>query len=166
MPFRNRVCQKLHEEHDAVVALMERLLVAIDRYRDSVPDAQDPILAKLVNDLAVDLPGEVDRHFKFEEDELFSYLADAGNLGIGTHLTYEHGLIRQIAAALLKLIGEVRAQGFDAERWTEFRRLGQQLYEVLVPHARKEDMALLPLLDDMMDADKEAQLYEKYVVNM
>ena len=25
---------------------------------------------------------------------------------------------------------------------------------------------LLPMLDDMMDSEKEAQLYEKYVLNM
>jgi len=163
MNFNNRVCQKLHEEHDAVVALMERLAQTIARHRDGVPDAKDPLLAKLLNDLAADLPGEVDRHFDFEEAELFSYLAEAGDEGIGRHLTYEHGIIRPIGAALVKLIGEARAQGFDAARWSEFRRLGQQLYDCLVPHARKEDMALLPMLDDMMDAEKEMQLYEKYV---
>jgi hypothetical protein len=35
-----------------------------------------------------------------------------------------------------------------------------------VPHARKEDMALLPMLDSLMDSEKEAQLYEKYVEHM
>jgi hypothetical protein len=35
-----------------------------------------------------------------------------------------------------------------------------------VPHARKEDMALLPMLDDLMDSEKETQLYEKYVEHM
>ncbi|HTT48560.1 MAG TPA: hemerythrin domain-containing protein [Pseudolabrys sp.] len=165
MHFQNRVCQKLHEEHDAVVALLDRLAQTIARNRDGVPDAKDATVAKLLNDLAAELPGEVERHFDFEEAELFSYLAEEGNDGIGAHLTYEHTIIRPIGAALVKLIGEVRAQGFDAARWAEFRSLGQQLYDSLVPHARKEDMALLPLLDDMMDPEKEMQLYEKYVEN-
>ena len=165
MNFKNRVCQKLHEEHAAVFALMERLAQTIARHRDNVPDAKDPMLAKLLNDLAADLPGEVERHFAFEEAELFSYLAEAGNQGIGKHLTYEHGVIRPIGTALVKLIGDVRAQGFDAARWAEFRRLGQQLNDCLVPHAQKEDMALLPMLDDLMDSEKEMQLYEKYVEN-
>jgi len=163
MTFRNRVCQKLHEEHAAVFVLLQQLDQAIARHRNDVPDAKDPALAKLTTDLANELPGEVDRHFTFEEEELFSYLAAEGNAGIGNHLTYEHGIIRPIGAALVKLIGEVRAQGFDAPRWAEFRKLGQQLSASLGPHAHKEDMALLPILDEMMDVEKEMQLYEKYV---
>jgi hemerythrin-like domain-containing protein len=165
MNFQNRVCQKLHEEHAAVFALMERLMQTIARHRNDVPDAKDAMVAKLLNDLAAELPGEVERHFAFEEAELFSYLAEAGNAAIGAHLTHEHGIIRPIGSALVKLIGDVRAQGFDAARWAEFRRLGQQLNDCLVPHAHKEDMALLPMLDDLMDSEKEMQLYEKYVEN-
>jgi hemerythrin-like domain-containing protein len=165
MNFQNRVCQKLHEEHAAVIALMERLVQTIARYRDSAPDAKDPMVSKLLSDLAAELPGEVERHFAFEEAELFSYLGEAGNQGIGAHLTYEHGIIRPIGAALVKLIGEVRVKGFDGARWAEFRRLGQDLNDCLVPHAQKEDMALLPMLDDLMDPEKELQLYEKYVEN-
>ena len=162
--FQNRVCQKLHEEHAAVQDLLQRLEQAIAQHRNDVPDAKDPTLTRVMTDLANELPGEVDRHFTFEEDELFSFLAAAGNEGIGNHLTYEHGIIRPIGAALVKLIGEARAQGFDSARWTEFRKLGHQLSMSLGPHAHKEDMALLPMLDDMMDADKEAQLYDKYVL--
>ncbi len=163
MNFKNRVCQKLHEEHAAVFVLLERTEKTIAQHRNDVPDAKDPLLAKLMTDLANELPGEVDRHFTFEEEELFSYLAAEGNAGIGQHLTHEHAIIRPIGAALVKLIGDVRAQGFDAARWAEFRMLGLQLSASLGPHAHKEDMALLPMLDDMMDAEKEMQLYEKYV---
>jgi len=162
--FRNRVCQKLYEEHAAVQALLQRLEQTIARHRNDVPDAKDPLVAKLMTDLANELPGEVDRHFTFEEEELFSFLAAEGNAGIGQHLTYEHNIIRPIGAALVKLIGEARARGFDAARWAEFRSLGQQLSMSLGPHAHKEDMALLPMLEDAMDEAKEAELYEKYVL--
>lgn len=164
MHFENRVCQKLHAEHAAVLDMLDRLTQAVARFRDGVPDAKDPFLAKLMNDLAAELPGEVDRHFTFEEEELFSYLAEAGNAGIGNHLTYEHSIIRPIGADLCKLISEVRANGFDSARWAEFRKVGQQLAMSLGPHAQKEDMALLPMLEQVMDADKEAALYEKYVL--
>ncbi len=166
MNFDNRVCQKLHEEHAAVIALLERLTQIIVRYRDDTPDAKDPMVAKLLSDLAAELPGEVERHFAFEEMELFPYLSEAGNKEIGAHLTHEHAIIRPIGAALVKLIGDVRAKGFDAARWIEFRRLGQQLNDCLVPHAQKEDMALLPMLEDNMDAGTEARLYQQYVENM
>ncbi len=162
--FHNRVCQKLYEEHAAVQALLQRVEQAIARYRTEMPDAKDPLIAKLMTDLANELPGEVDRHFDFEEAELFSFLADAGDAGIGNHLTYEHSVIRPIGAALVKLIRQVRADGFDAARWTEFRKLGQDLVMTLGPHAHKEDMALLPMLQDAMDEAKETELYEKYVL--
>jgi hemerythrin-like domain-containing protein len=162
--FHNRVCQKLYEEHAAVQALLQRVEQAIARYRADIPDAKDPQIAKLMTDLANELPGEVDRHFDFEEAELFSFLAEEGNVGIGQHLTYEHGIIRPIGAALVKLIKEVRANGLDGERWAEFRKLGQQLAMSLGPHAHKEDMALLPMLQDAMDEAKETELYEKYVL--
>ena len=162
--FRNRVCQKLYEEHAAVQALLQRLEQAVAKQRDDVPDAKDPLLAKLMSDLASELPGEVDRHFDFEEAELFSFLAEAGNAGIGAHLTYEHSIIRPIGAALVKLIKEVRGQGFNAASWAEFRKHGQQLVMTLAPHAHKEDMALLPMLEDAMDEAKEEELYEKYVL--
>ena len=63
MNFDNRVCQKLHEEHAAVIALLARLTQTIARHRDDAPDAKDPMVAKLLSDLAAELPGEVERHF-------------------------------------------------------------------------------------------------------
>ena len=165
MNFQNRVCQKLNEEHATVIALLEALGQTIARHRDSAPNAKDPIVAKVLGDLAAELPGEVERHFAFEEAKLFPYLKAAGNEAIGAHLTYEHTIIRPIGAALVKLIGEVRGNGFDAARWAEFRHLGQQLINSLVPHALKEDMALLPMLEDSMDADTEARLYQEYVLS-
>jgi hemerythrin-like domain-containing protein len=162
--FRNRVCQKLYEEHAAVQQLLQRVEQSVAGHRNQVPDAKDPVIAKLMTDLANELPGEVERHFDFEEAELFSFLAEEGNVGIGQHLTYEHGIIRPIGAALVNLIKVARAKGFDAERWADFRKLGQNLAMTLGPHAHKEDMALLPMLEDAMDESKEAELYEKYVL--
>ena len=165
MHFENRVCQKLHQEHASVLDLLDRVTQAVARHRDSIPDAKDPFMAKLMSDLAAELPGEVDRHFTFEEEELFSYLREAGNEGIGRVLTNEHSIIRPIGAELCKVIAEVRVKGFDNKSWAAFRKHGQDLAMSLGPHAQKEDMALLPMLEQVMDADKEAQLYAQYVEN-
>jgi hypothetical protein len=35
----------------------------------------------------------------------------------------------------------------------------------LLAHVQKEEMALLPLLEESMDAETEARLYEQYVEN-
>ena len=44
----------------------------------------------------------------------------------------------------------------------EFRRLGQELVERMLAHVQKEEMALLPLLEEGMDAETEARLYQEY----
>jgi len=166
MQFANRISQTLHDEHMATIALMERLEAIIGRFRkDNPPDGRDPAVAKLLGDLAIGLTHELNHHFDFEEAELFGILAEAGDETVATELAEEHVVIRPVAAALVELAGEARAQGFDAARWEEFRRLGQDLCARLVPHAQKEEMALLPVLDENMDAETEAKLYEIYAEN-
>jgi hemerythrin-like domain-containing protein len=162
----NRISQTLHEEHRATIALMERLEALMVRFRKSDgPDVNEPATAQLLNDLATSIESEVQRHFAFEEDKLFSYLSEVGDDAIAEHLTSEHSAIRPVGMALASLAKEARAQGFDAARWAEFRRLGQELTERMIAHVQKEEMALLPLLDDNMQPEVEAQLYESYVEN-
>ncbi len=162
----NRIVQALHDEHGATVALMERFEQLLARHRrEQVPDAGEAGVAQLLSELSVSLPGEVERHFAFEEEQLFPYLAAAGDVGIGAHLTDEHSAMRPIGNRVATLARNAAAQGFDAAGWHEFRRLGQELCDRLLAHVQKEEMALLPLLEESMDADTEARLYEEYVVN-
>lgn len=162
----NRIVQVLHDEHAATVALMERLEQMLGRNRrDDVPATPDAGTKQLLSELAVALPGEVERHFAFEEQQLFTYLAEAGDVGIGAHLTDEHSAMRPIGNRLAVLARNAAAQGFDAAGWHEFRRLGQELCDRLLAHVQKEEMALLPLLEESMDAETEARLYEQYVEN-
>jgi hemerythrin-like domain-containing protein len=164
MSAPNRVCQTLHDEHRATIVLMERLEQIIARFRKgALPDAKDPTVTQLLTDLTIGIEGEIERHFAFEEEELFTYLTAMGDEAIGAHLTEEHAAIRPLGLALVKLVREIRAQGFDADRWTQFGRLSQELCERMVAHVQKEEMALLPVLDENMDPETEARLYEKYV---
>jgi hemerythrin-like domain-containing protein len=163
MSFSNRISQTLHDEHRATIALMERIehLVAQHR-RGSRPDAGDRAVAQLLCDLSVGVEAEVQRHFAFEENSLFAYLDAIGDEAIGAHLTDEHSAIRPIGVALARLARQASSQGFDEARWEEFRRLGQELCERMLAHVQKEEMALLPLLEENMDADTEARLYQEY----
>lgn len=162
----NRIVQVLHDEHAATVALMERLEQMLGRNRrDDVPDTSDAGVKQLLSELAVGLPGEVERHFAFEEESLFTYLAAAGDVGIGAHLTDEHSAMRPIGNRIATMARAAATQGFDAAGWHEFRRLGQELCDRLLAHVQKEEMALLPLLEESMDAETEARLYEEYVEN-
>ena len=69
------------------------------------------------------------------------------------------------AVLTAKLAREATAQGFDAARWSAFRRLGQDFSQRILAHVQKEEAALLPLIEEAMDADTEARLYGAYVEN-
>ena len=163
--FSNRISQTLHEEHRATVALMERLdgLIASNRRRP--PDATAPATAQLLRELAGGVEAEVNRHFDFEEQYLFTYLQTIGDEAIGAHLTDEHLAMRPLGRRLAALARAGEASGFDEASWTEFRQLGLELCERMLAHVQKEEMALLPLIEESMDADMEARLYEEYVEN-
>ena len=103
------------------------------------------------------------RHFDFEEDQLFTYLNGTGDEAIGALLTDEHRVIRPLGAEVAKLAREAAAQGFDEATWSKFRRPAQELCQRLLAHVEKEEMALLPLLQDAMDADTEARLLDEYL---
>ena len=163
MSFLNRVSQTLHEEHCATIALMERLEKLVVKHRpDNPPDAASADIARLLSDVATGVAQEVNRHFDFEENELFSYLGALGDEAIGQHLTMEHTAMRPLGAQVSALAREAAADGFDVARWTMFRRLGQELCERMLSHVQKEEMALLPILEDAMDPDTEARLYQEY----
>jgi hemerythrin-like domain-containing protein len=164
MSFANRVCQTLHEEHRATVALMERLEQFLARHRrGGPPDIGDRMLAQLLSDLSTGVEAEVQRHFAFEEKHLFPYLTDIGDETIGAHLTDEHIVIRPIGAEIARLSRAAADRGFDDASWGEFRRLGQELSERMLAHVQKEEMALLPLLDEGMDTDTEIRLLQEYL---
>ena len=162
--FRNRVCQKLYEEHAAVQALLQRLEQAVAKQRDDVPDAKDPLLAKLMTDVASELPGEVDRHFSFEENRLFPLLAERGHNGIVAMLTEEHEIIRPLARELAQEAATALAgAGFLPQSWQEFHDRASELCERETFHIQKEEMGLIGALRFLLDADTDTRLAELYV---
>ena len=165
MTFANRISQVLHEEHRATVALMERLEQFLARQRGKPPAATDQATARLMSDLSAGVEAEVQRHFDFEEQQLFTFLDRAGDSAIGSHLASEHDAMRPLGKRLADLARAGAVGGFDPGGWDEFQRLGSELCERMLMHVQKEEMALLPLLDEMIDAETEAKLYESYVEN-
>ncbi|HXX09811.1 MAG TPA: hemerythrin domain-containing protein [Pseudolabrys sp.] len=167
MSFTNRISQTLHDEHGATVALMERLeqLLARGR-RGGPPDKSDSNVARLLSDLSAGVESEVERHFAFEEDHLFTYLEAMGDAGIGEHLTSEHEAMRPLGKRVAALARAALANGFTPAEWEEFTRLGQELGDLMLAHVQKEEMALLPVIEDNMDSETEARLYQEYVENV
>ena len=146
MRFKTQVSRRLHEEHDATLALWTRV-------QRMATQAGAETHALLRQALAA-LEGEIGRHFEFEEQALFPRLAAGGEGDIGELLTEEHVVIREAAARMKSaLIGE----RFDAAR-----ALALELSEVILGHVEKEERSLLPAVDDVLDDAIDEQLTMEY----
>ncbi|MGQ0681696.1 hemerythrin domain-containing protein [Bradyrhizobium sp.] len=166
MSYSNRISQALHDEHGATVALMERLEQMLARgRRGGPPDMANGNVARLLSDLSAGMEAEIERHFAFEEDHIFTYLEAAGDAGIGEHLTGEHAAIRPIGTRVAEIARTAAANGFAPAEWEEFKHLAQDLSDRMLAHVQKEEMALLPVIEESMDAETEARLYQEYVEN-
>lgn len=155
MNYSRQVSRRLDEEHRSALALLGRA----ERVFAGEPDAQWPTLAA---EFVRQLEHEIGRHFDFEEQRLFPRMADAGDDDLATLLTEEHALIREVAAELLPPARAAAAGTLDAATCAALRRLVPELVERQVAHIQKETLALLPLLDDLLDDDTDRELSFAY----
>jgi hemerythrin-like domain-containing protein len=147
----------LDEEHRRNLDLLERMERAI-----SGAPAATPELRKLLGEFAHVMQVDIGRHFDFEEQHLFPRLVDAGDGAMAALMQEEHESIREVAAELLPLALEV-AQGIvDEEAWDRLRLGTLELVERQVSHIQKETMALLPLLEDLLDPESDGELALEY----
>jgi hemerythrin-like domain-containing protein len=165
MNFSNRICQTLHQEHEANLALLQRVEAWIALHPRTAPEIADAAVTGLLSELGTGMAAEVQRHFDFEEHGLFVYLDAIGEHAIGAHLTEEHSILRPLVKRLAETAREAASRGFDEGTWSEFRRLSGELCERMPAHIQKEEMALLPLIAEDMDSDTENQLYQDYLEN-
>lgn len=166
MSYTNRISQTLHEEHGATVALMERLEQMLARgKRGGPPNIADSNVVRLLSDLSAGMEAEIERHFAFEENHIFTYLEEIGDAGIGEHLTSEHAAMRPVGMRVAEIARAAAANGFTATEWEEFTRLARDLSDRMLAHVQKEEMALLPVIEENMDPETEARLYQEYVDN-
>ena len=121
-----------------------------------------PDLGNLIGQLVRALEHDIDRHFRFEEESLFPRMSDAGDGEMAALLVEEHEAIREVAAELLPL-ARIAAQGnLDEAGWSKLRLTGLELVERQVAHIQKETMALLPLLDEVLDDETDRELAFAY----
>lgn len=155
MNFARQVSQKLDEEHREHLELLGRVERGVLRGAD----AELPALA---GPLVRQLEQEVGHHFGFEEEQLFPRMSEAGDGDLAELLAEEHESIRAVAAELLPLARAAAGSGLDPAQWPAFRRLALELVERMVAHIQKETMALLPLIDDLLDEDIDRELTFTY----
>lgn len=158
MDYERQIARRLHEEHLASLGLLARFEAAIARPK--APAAGDRAWADLARATCAAFAEDVERHFAFEEAELFPRLAEAGEPGIGMLLSEEHETIRACGAALGTLL---RGSLDDAAPgWSTLRTTGLEYVERMQGHIQKEEMGLLPMIEDLVDAETDASLALAY----
>ncbi len=155
MSYIRQVPRALDDEHRTSLEFLGRLERVI-RDRDSAATLA------LAGSLVRYLEHEVERHFLFEERELFPRLAEAGDEELAMLLAEEHETIRSVADELLPLAAQLAAGMTGVAAHPAFGRLALELVERQVAHIQKESMALLPVLEDVLDDDSDRELAFAY----
>jgi hemerythrin-like domain-containing protein len=150
----SRILDEEHRNNIALLGKIEQMVSRVARY--------DPSVAGLVGQFVGSLENDVERHFRFEEEQLFPRMTDHGDGGMVALLTEEHEAIREVAAELLPLAAQAASGAIDEAGWATLRRSALELIERQVSHIQKETMALLPLLDDLLEEADDRELAFAY----
>ena len=159
MDCARQVSHLLDTEHRANLELLGRIEQALARPQRAAADAEFPRLAAAFARMVEE---DIGRHFDFEEAQLFPRMAEAGEGDIAGLLREEHDSIREVAAEVLPLARAAAAGTLEGAGFEALRRGALELVERQVAHIQKETMALLPLLDDLLDEDSDRELAMAY----
>lgn len=153
----------LHREHVTVIDLLRRLSQLLSQYDSSNPPAEDNTIAgDFLSQLRGALINEIERHFQFEEDALFPLLEEDGEEDLSDLLREDHIVLVPIIRAVAEAIAGAQTSGFSVANWAAFHPLAGELADRLTDHAEKEEMSLVPLLDDLLEDDQDAELAAAY----
>jgi hemerythrin-like domain-containing protein len=159
--FDRQVSRVLDDEHRANLELLGRVEQRFARMPRSGAGS-DPELQQLAGALGRLIEHDIERHFTFEENELFPRMADAGDGDMAALLIEEHDAIRAVASELLPLTRAAAAGTLDDAGWDTLKRGALEMVERQVAHIQKETMALLPLLEDLLGDDDDRELAFAY----
>jgi len=162
MQTSRQVNRLLHDEHMHVQRLLERLGHLLRQDHADVLAAPEPETIGFLVELAGVLQHGLARHFRFEEEDLFPRLADAGEADMVALLREEHEVLLPLAAELLPQVRQALAGTLAAADWRSFRRLGLEFAERQTDHIEKEEMALLPSLELMLDEREDQHICAAY----
>lgn len=162
MDLQRQISRKLYEEHVAVLDLLDRFGRALGRLGAGPPPADDQVWRVLLGQVGTALEYEITRHFDLEETQLFPRLHARGEGDLAELLFEDHEVIREVTRPLLGLVARAQAGGLDAAGWRALKASGLELVERLSAHAEKEQGALVPLVDEMLDEATDQELWTLY----
>ena len=162
MDLQRQTSRKLYEEHVAVIDLLDRFARALGRVGAAPPAADDQEWRVLLPQVSTALQYEITRHFDLEETQLFPRLHERGEGDLAELLFEDHEVIREVARPLLGLVASAQAGALDAAGWRALKASGLELAERLSAHAEKEQGALVPLVDEMLDEATDMEIWTQY----
>jgi len=162
MEFSRRTAQLLHEDHANTIALIEDLDAVLRKAGRRQPDTADATTRATLSKVAEMIDRELRGHFAFEENELFTRLEEAGDVGIGAHLREEHAALLPLGEEVGRLAAGALESGFTDENWKTFRDRSGELVEMMYAHVQKEEMGLLPAIEDLLEPEEDMQLAEDF----
>lgn len=163
MDLQRQISRKLHEEHVAVIDLLDRFGRALGRLGAAPPAPDDPAWRMLLSQIGTALEYEITRHFDLEETQLFPRLHERGEGDLAELLFEDHEAIRAVARPLLVMVARAQAGVLEDAGWRSLKTAGLELVERLSAHAEKEQGALVPLVDEMLDEATDEELWNNYV---
>jgi hemerythrin-like domain-containing protein len=162
MTFRYRINQLMHDEHMAASAMLKDIETLLAGAGRDAPDAAQTDIAATLTHAADALEGEVKDHFDFEEAALFPLLAEHDEAEIGEHLTSDHRIIVPLAEQVIAGARKALAGSFSEDGWDAFRTAAADLVMNLSAHIDKEEMALLPMLEEVLDPETDMAFSERH----
>jgi iron-sulfur cluster repair protein YtfE (RIC family) len=163
MDFQRQTNKRLYEEHVATLRLLERVeRVFSGRGGVYPPEAEDPVWPVFARTLLSAIDLEIAGHFDFEERDLFPLLVEAGDGDLAVLLGEEHVTIRAVAESIAVLLRQSLAGKLEPGQWQLLKTQALEFSERLGSHAQKEDGALLPVLEHLLDEDTDRELFGAY----
>ena len=163
MELTRATARAMHDDHMAALALLGRIEQFLAQHAsDAPPDNANSETRMLLGDVKAAVNTEITSHFAFEEEALFPITAEAGAVDMNRILKQEHEVLLPLGLRLAEMAGAAGQEGFAAESWAEFRRMSGEFIDGLRGHIDKEEMGLVPLLEDILDEDQDAELIQSY----
>ncbi len=161
--IEGQVAQMLHEEHVAVLELLNRLTAVLNRHGPGMPpDMQDPAIGRLLSQFAGAIETEIKTHFEFEEMTLFPLLDANGEGEMRAMYIEDHRAIVPLGEKAAAMARASSTTGFDAQTWAAFHPVAAEFADRLTRHAEAEEAALVPLLGELLDPEEDRQHAEAY----
>jgi hypothetical protein len=151
MHLQRPISRRLHEDHMNALGLLEQFeRILTGRHGSWPPPPEDAAWRTFAAKLTGALVDEVDSHFTLEEDTLFGPLTAAGDGDLVGLLLEEHATIRAVVGELLPLCAlTTRGGTVEAGTWQAIRMHGLELTERLSAHINKEEMSLVPAVEEL-----------------